>query len=159
MEQEQRDAINFAKDRPPGTESEYRSFMNARNRCRCKADASYGRYGGKGIEFRFTSFKEFLDHIGRKPTPLHTLDRKDSRGHYEIGNVRWATRAEQAANRSSNHPITYKGVTKLQFEWNKDHPSLRNRLLAGYCVPCALEKPPRHSCHHRNDGRRKHYAK
>lgn len=50
------------------------------------------------VEFRFASFEEFYALLGPRPEG-HTLDRIDPLGHYEAGNVRWATMAEQTANR------------------------------------------------------------
>jgi hypothetical protein len=44
-------------------------------------------------------FENFLSHIGLKPSPKHSLDRIDSKGNYEPGNVRWATSQEQYKNR------------------------------------------------------------
>lgn len=38
-----------------------------------------------------------------------TLDRIDSNGHYEPGNVRWATIEQQARNRRSNIFVEYNG--------------------------------------------------
>jgi len=79
---------------------EYKAYGNAKNRCinpRCHA---YPDYGGRGIEFRFSSYEEFLAHLGKRPSPEHSLDRyPDNDGHYEIGNVRWATRSEQQKNK------------------------------------------------------------
>lgn len=80
---------------------EYISFTQARVRCTNPKQDGYEYYGGRGIEFRFISFEQFLEHIGPRPTKQHTLDRKDSNGHYEPGNVRWATWEEQAANKRS----------------------------------------------------------
>jgi len=40
-----------------------------------------------------------LDHLGKRPTVRHSLDRINNDGHYELGNVRWATKKEQRANR------------------------------------------------------------
>jgi hypothetical protein len=36
---------------------------------------------------------------GEKPSPYHTVDRIDVNGHYEPGNVRWATWKEQNGNK------------------------------------------------------------
>lgn len=50
------------------------------------------------VEFRFESLQDLIDEIGLRPKG-HTLDRINTLGHYEKGNVRWATIAEQAKNR------------------------------------------------------------
>jgi hypothetical protein len=55
-------------------------------------------YGGRGISVRFRSFEEFFNEVGERPNGL-TIDRIDNDGHYERGNVRWATRTEQQRNR------------------------------------------------------------
>lgn len=82
--------------------SEYRSWQHAKNRCFNPKAEDYRYYGGRGIsmceEWR-NSFAAFISHIGLKPSPELTLDRKNNNGNYEPGNVRWATRLEQAQNR------------------------------------------------------------
>jgi hypothetical protein len=82
--------------------SEYFSWNNARMRCFNKNSESYPLYGGRGItmceEWR-SNFAAFLAHIGPKPSSKHSIDRIDTNGHYEPGNVRWATAKQQAANR------------------------------------------------------------
>lgn len=81
------------------TETAYRSA-----KCRCDRSLcpprSWKYYGGKGVEFRFKNFQEFLDAVGPHPGKGYSLDRIDSEGHYEPGNVRWATFSEQQKNRS-----------------------------------------------------------
>ncbi len=78
---------------------EMSSFMAARRRCRSPKSSSFSNYGGRGIEFRFADFKHFLRVLGQRPKGT-TLDRfPDVNGHYEPGNVRWATHRQQTANR------------------------------------------------------------
>lgn len=81
---------------------EYRAYWGARTRCQNKKGTSYKYYGGRGIAMCqewLDSYEAFLAHIGRKPSSEYTLDRIDVNGNYEPGNVRWATPAEQVANR------------------------------------------------------------
>jgi hypothetical protein len=96
---------------------EYLAFRNALYRCTRKADPRYKSYGGRGIEFRFISFDAFIAHIGRRPSPKHSLDRIDSDGHYEIGNVRWSMPVDQARNKTTNRMIKINGVERPLVEW------------------------------------------
>ena len=78
---------------------EYNSYRGARDRCVNKKNKEWKNYGGRGIEFKFESFMEFYGVLGPRPDGK-TLDRfPDNDGHYEKGNVRWATPTEQAANK------------------------------------------------------------
>lgn len=86
--------------RQKGISPEYRSYNSAKGRCTNPKNKNWRYYGGRGIEFRFTSFEQFLEHIGPRPSPhsKYSLDRINNDGHYEMGNVRWATRSEQVRN-------------------------------------------------------------
>jgi len=79
--------------------SEYQAYHMALQRCTNPENPQWKDYGGRGIEFRFLCFEQFIAEIGPKPSPKHSLDRKNNDGHYGPGNVRWATKKEQAANR------------------------------------------------------------
>ena len=80
---------------------EYRAWQALRDRCMNTNSKNYPYYGGRGITFHpsWEDFTIFLADVGRRPASDLTLDRIDSNGNYEPGNVRWATRSTQARNR------------------------------------------------------------
>jgi hypothetical protein len=80
---------------------EFEAFCQAKYRCENPAHEAWEDYGGRGIEFRFKSFEEFIAHIGARPSADMILDRIDNDGHYEIGNVRWVTYAVSNQNKRS----------------------------------------------------------
>ncbi len=92
-----------------GASSEIQAFYDAKGRCTNTKHKRYKDWGGRGIQFRFASFAQFLAEIGTKPSSEHSLDRINNNGHYEPGNVRWATKLEQMHNRrgtiGSKHPM------------------------------------------------------
>jgi hypothetical protein len=120
---------------------EYTTYMDARRRCRNPKSTGYRWYGGRGIEFRFDSFEHFLETLGRKPSPSHSIDRINSNGHYEPGNVRWATPTEQANNLRSNHRITVSGKTltlqQAKRVFGVGHSTIIRRLSRGWCAECS----------------------
>ena len=78
---------------------EYHAYEQARDRCRNPNNKFWKDYGGRGIEFRFTDFMSWFKEVGFRPSPEMMIDRKNNDGHYEPGNMRWATRSEQQKNR------------------------------------------------------------
>jgi hypothetical protein len=93
---------------------EYWAYKGAKGRCTNPRNRSYSDYGGRGIQFRFSSFQEFLNAVGLRPSPEHSLDRIENDGHYENGNLRWATKEEQANNRRSYHITLTRRIAELE---------------------------------------------
>jgi len=94
---------------------EYRSYRAAKSRCTNPHDKHYADYGGRGIRFELPPFIEFYSALGPRP-PQCSLDRfPDNNGHYKLGNVRWATWKEQAANsRPKKNALPWEEIRALR---------------------------------------------
>ncbi len=82
--------------------AEFRAWSGMKTRCYNEKEPHYQDYGGRGIvvcQEWLHDFQAFLLDVGLKPHPDMSLDRIDNDGHYEPGNVRWATKIQQARNR------------------------------------------------------------
>lgn len=135
--------------------AEYYSYIAAKQRCNNPKDRAYPNYGGRGIEFRFDSMEAFLAAVGSRPSPKHSLDRfPNNDGHYEPGNVRWATRTEQQRNRRNGVLLTLDGETLCVTEWAERlgvaHYNLYSRIKRGFCVDCTLRAETKVQCSHRS---------
>ena len=102
----------------------------ARQRCTNPNDAGYGRYGNRGIEFRFPTVAQaavwVMQNLGLSADK--ELDRKDNDGHYEPGNLRWVTRKQNVANRTRSKSQEF-------HKFRQDHPgsALLRAALAAFC--------------------------
>ena len=78
----------------------YHCWRGMKVRCSNPRYDWYEYYGGRGIAVceRWLIFENFYADMG-DPPPGMSLDRIDVDGNYEPGNCRWATAAEQVANR------------------------------------------------------------
>jgi len=95
-------------------------------RCTNQKDHGYEYYGGRGIRVcqRWRKFWNFYADMGPRPSPGHTIDRKDRNGHYSCGkcseciangwpaNCEWATYTQQNHHLGPNRRNTsgYTGV-------------------------------------------------
>jgi hypothetical protein len=135
---------------------EYNAYHGAKSRCQNPNNHKFSDYGGRGIKFRFHSFAEFLAEVGRKPSQIHTLDRINVNGHYEIGNVRWADPVAQGRNKRNNLRLTANGETRTISEWADitgiGIKTLTSRVyLHKWCHSCTVNVPinkGKHVCSH-----------
>ncbi|GAB4351360.1 MAG: hypothetical protein Kow0026_08380 [Oricola sp.] len=91
---------------------EYVVWKGMINRCAGHSDANRRNYSERGIvvcERWQQSFEAFLDDMGPRPSPLHSIERNDNNGPYGPTNCRWATMAEQHRNTRRNHMIIVNG--------------------------------------------------
>jgi hypothetical protein len=96
-----------------GRTPEYHCWVDIKGRCLNPNMKFYKDYGGRGIKVCDKwkdDFLAFLADVGLRPSPLHTIDRHPNNdGNYEPGNVRWATRDQQVANRRSTRMVMLDG--------------------------------------------------
>lgn len=91
--------------------TEYVAWANMKQRCNSSKHKRYKDYGGRGITVceRWKKFENFADDMGPKPSPIHSLDRKDANGNYEPENCKWSTPTEQARNRRRTVFVEHEG--------------------------------------------------
>src|SRR5436190_13574310 len=74
---------------------EYQAWRNIMERCLNPNHPHYDVWGGRGVRVCLEwqeSFLSFYRHAGPRPGPGYSIDRFPNKdGHYEPGNVRWAT--------------------------------------------------------------------
>lgn len=91
---------------------EYKIWTKMKDRCFNPESTSFHNYGRRGIRVCSEwqdSFEAFLRDMGPRPSPLHSIERKENNGNYEPENCVWATRSEQMANTRRNKHVTYQG--------------------------------------------------
>ena len=100
---------------------EYCIWQNMKQRCYNPNYKQFMDYGGRGIgmfEPWIESFETFYEFIGPCPSENHSIDRyPNNDGNYEPGNVRWATKKEQAEHRRNNRWFEYNGENKIISQW------------------------------------------
>jgi hypothetical protein len=109
---------------------------------RCKSHPDYLGNGVKMCQEWESSFERFVIDIGRRPSAEYSLDRINVSGNYEPGNVRWATKKEQARNRRNSLFIECNGLRLTLAEWAErtglKNTTIRSRLRFGWSAERAL---------------------
>lgn len=129
---------------------EYRAWRAMISRCTNVANKMYYRYGGRGISVcpEWGDFVRFHADMGNRPSPKHTLERRDNNGNYEPSNCTWATRKHQSRNRNCTRDVVYRGTrmpVSVAIEMaatGVKRKTVTARLDRGWPTEEALETPP-----------------
>jgi hypothetical protein len=126
------------------------SYLSMVARIKKPYNPSYAHYKSRGIDIHPDwlgegGFERFEEHIGKRPSMEHTLDRIDNDGNYEPGNVRWATRLEQANNKSNTRYLNIEGemvpIQDVARKYNVDRTTISKRIKGGKSIPESLSPP------------------
>lgn len=129
--------------------SEYRIWRGMMARCLNVKNTAWVDYGGRGITVcnRWLTYENFLADMGRKPSPEHSLDRRNNDLGYSPDNCRWSTKKVQARNRRSSTAIEFKGEVKTIAEWAEvtgmTVSTITQRIRAKWPIELTLTAPQR----------------
>jgi hypothetical protein len=138
----------------------YRCWNSMMNRCHyCDENSvNYKRYKGAGISVceRWKKFENFFADMGERPSKEHSLDRyPNTKGNYEPGNVRWATREQQGNNKQTCTYLSLNGETLTVRQWARrigiTSQALHGRLKIGWPVDKALTNSKVGHCYKRGE--------
>jgi len=122
---------------------EWRAWQSMKNRCYNPKVVGYKNYGGRGITVFpewLDSFEVFYAYIGVAPEG-YTLDRIDTGGNYEPGNVRWASHKQQSSNKRNNHKIDGVCISEIGKSLGGNHGLVSKRLNRGWDLDRAVTEP------------------
>lgn len=143
--------------------AEYSVWLGIKNRCLFSSNPHMRKnYADRGITVcaRWReSFEAFLADMGPRPSPTHSIDRRDNDGHYSCGtcpecvehdwpaNCHWATVEQQTRNKRTSRLLTLNGETRAITQWARVfglHPgTVSYRLGQGMSPEQALATPRR----------------
>lgn len=129
---------------------EYSAWCKMKDRCYNPNIKDYKRYGARCIkvcERWLYSFESFLEDMGLRPSPNHSLERKETNGDYCPDNCIWATRKEQSRNKVRSIKVEYNGSIKLLIEVCEEvganYSIVRHRINGGWDLLSAITAPKR----------------
>jgi hypothetical protein len=146
------------KDHGLSHTGEYDAWANMMARCYKPENCAFLHYGGRGITVceRWHAFPPFLEDMGLRPTPKHTLERCNNDMGYSPENCKWATRIEQQNNRRVCRFLEFDGRRMTVSQWSVFKGWARGviagRLEAGWSVERALTVIPVSTRRKRLDG-------
>lgn len=123
----------------------YRIWEAMKKRCSNPNASDYKYYGAKGIHYDpcFETFEGFLANMPQGYRDDLEIDRIESSGNYEPGNLRWATRSQQMRNTSrtlvnvkgASAPVSYAELGEAN---GINASTIRQRVARGDSIDTAL---------------------
>jgi hypothetical protein len=107
---------------------EYRVWASMKDRCSNSKNKRYKDYGGRGIDVcqRWKdSFTNFLEDMGARPSPQHSIDRIDNNMGYIPDNCKWSTRSEQQRNKRLGFE---RNLPKGDEHWTRKNKELSRKI-------------------------------
>jgi len=129
-----------------------RRLTAAKQRCTNPNDPAYSNYGGRGIEFRFSSVLEAgLWMLANLPNVEREwqIDRVDNDGHYEPGNLRMVKQRANLNNRRCTNLSEYDPDY-----WPYDESTVRRLLSSGLSRDDVIDRARRAVAEKRKGWRR-----
>lgn len=135
----------------------YETWRRIIDRCHNPNSTDYEWYGLRGIkvcdEWR-ASAVAFASALPPHPGRGFSIDRIDTNGNYEPGNVRWATIFEQNNNKRNTKFITFRGETlglgAMARKYGLPTNDVYARISAGWSIERALTEPLYSKYHNNN---------
>jgi hypothetical protein len=129
---------SHGNSRRSGKTPEYVAWLAMKDRCSATEGRDFETYGARGIGIceRWLSFDLFLEDMGPKPSPEHSLGRENNNLGYLKGNCRWETSEQQNQNtrRSMIWIINgekYASCRAAAIAIGVDNRTIRKRVKAG----------------------------
>lgn len=128
-------------------DDEYKVWNGMKQRCLNPNTPYYEKYKNRGICDKWLNYGNFINDMGKRPTPQHTLERIDNTKGYSKENCKWATRIEQQNNTCTNIFCEINGIKKTLAQWARyyDIPVrlVYSRKSKGWSIIDALTTPKR----------------
>lgn len=123
---------------------EYKIWKDVRKRCQNQKSGAFKNYGQRGITLdpRWNDFFVFIENMGQRPSPKHTIERHNNDGAYSPENCSWQLRSVQNNNKRNNRYIFFKGkkftLAQLSVECGVNYRTLMKRLNYGWPIEEAV---------------------
>ena len=109
----------------------YNTRKGVINRCYRENNPHYKNYGWRGIKVEWERFEEFHEDMKEWYSDELTIERINNNWNYSKENCRWATRKEQARNRSTNVLYKWKCISQWCEELGISRFKLNKKISKG----------------------------